>query len=224
MPPVGWCTLPPVGERPSDSEVRAALRAYFAVLQSNPTAEEMRRRIVTDDFETGFVGGYLWRGPDSLRDFLAARAGFVDEQHDVDEVLQREDLSSGEVRIKTRLEFSLRQPDSNQLLTGTAFHTWRLRRDDTGRLRVAAQLVDRLADLNDNAQRLFATPDQGLNPMTASRHLALSRLDCPERRCRSKAALTWLARLGERACPSGGHSTRRYSLRQDRTSWMTHPT
>lgn len=152
-----------MGERPSDSEIRIALRAYFAVLQSSPTAEEMRRTVVTDDFETGFVGGYMWRGPDGLRDFLAARAGFVDEQHDVDEVLEREDLPSGEVRIKTRLEFSLRQPDSNQLFTGTAFHTWRLRRDDAGRLRVAAQLVDGFANLNDNARRLFATPDQGLN-------------------------------------------------------------
>lgn len=133
------------------------------MLQSDPTAEEMRRRVVTDDFETGFVGGYMWRGPDGLRDFLAARAGFMDEQHDVDEVLQREDLPSGEVRIKTRLEFSLRQPDSNQLFTGTAFHTWLLRRDDAGRLRVAAQLVDGFADLNDNARRLFATPEQGLN-------------------------------------------------------------
>lgn len=154
---------PAVGNQPSDSEIRSALRAYFAVLQSDPTAEEMRRTVVTDDFETGFVGGYMWRGPDGLRDFLAARAGFVDEQHDVDEVLERKDLPSGEVRIKTRLEFSLRQPDSDQLFTGTAFHTWLLRRDDAGRLRVAAQLVDGFADLNDNAQRLFATPDQGLN-------------------------------------------------------------
>src|SRR6266511_2550157 len=99
-----------MGVQPSISEVRAALQAYFAVLQSNPTAEEMRRAVVTDDFETGFAGGHKWRGLDGLRDFLTARAGFVDEQHDVDEVLEREDLPSGEVRIKTRLKFSLRQP------------------------------------------------------------------------------------------------------------------
>jgi hypothetical protein len=95
--------------------------------------------------------------------FLAARAGFVDEQHDVDDVLEREDLPSGEVRIKTRLSFSLRQPPGDELFTGTAFHTWLLRRDEAGRLRVAAQIVDGFADLNDNAERLFATPDQGLN-------------------------------------------------------------
>jgi hypothetical protein len=152
-----------VGVQPSDSEVRAALQAYFAMLQSNPTAEEMRRAIVTDDFETGFADGYKWHGPDGLREFLAARAGFVDEQHDVDEVLEREDLPTGEVRIKTRLKFSLRQPPGDELFTGTAFHTWLLRRDEAGRLKVAAQIVDGFADLNDNAQRLFATPNSGLN-------------------------------------------------------------
>jgi hypothetical protein len=148
---------------PSDSEVRAALQAYFRVLQSNPSAEEMRPSVVTDDFRTGFAGGYMWQGPDGLRDFLAARAGFVDEQHDVDEVLEREDLPTGEVRIKTRLRFSLRQPQDDKLLTGTAFHTWLLHRDAAGKLRVAAQLVDGFSDLNDNAERLFARPDQGLN-------------------------------------------------------------
>jgi hypothetical protein len=101
-----------MGDRPTDADVRAALRAYFAVLQSSPTAEAMRRTVVTDDFETGFAGGYMWQGPGGLREFLAARAGFVDEQHDVDEVLDREDLPNGDVRVKTRLEFSLRQPGS----------------------------------------------------------------------------------------------------------------
>jgi hypothetical protein len=146
-----------------DSEIRAALQAYFRVLQSNPSAEGMRRSDVTDDFETGFATGYKWQGPNGLRDFLAARAGFVDEQHDVDEVLERTDLASGEVRIKTRLKFSLRQSPGDELFTGTAFHTWLLRRDDRGRLRVAAQIVDGFADLNQNAERLFSTPDQGLN-------------------------------------------------------------
>jgi hypothetical protein len=152
-----------MGAQPSDSEGRAAVQAYFRVLQSNPTAEDMRRSVVTDDFETGFAAGYKWQGPNGLRDFLTARAGFVDEQHDVDEVLYREDLPSGEVRIKTRLKFSLRQPPGDELFTGTAFHTWLLRRDDAGRLRFAAQIVDGFADLNDNAERLFARSDQGLN-------------------------------------------------------------
>jgi hypothetical protein len=148
-------SLTAMGDQPSDSELRAALQAYFRVLQSNPTAGDMRRSVVTDDFETGFAGGYKWQGPEGLREFLTAR--------DVDEVLEREDLPTGEVRIKTRLRFSLRQPPGNELFTGTAFHTWLLRRDDAGRLRVAAQIVDGFSDLNDNAERLFATPDQGLN-------------------------------------------------------------
>jgi hypothetical protein len=46
-----------MGDQPSDSELRAALQAYFRVLQSNPTAEEMRRSVVTDGFETGFAAG-----------------------------------------------------------------------------------------------------------------------------------------------------------------------
>jgi hypothetical protein len=152
-----------MGAQPSDSEIRAALQAYFRVLQSNPTAEEMQRTVVTDDFETGFADGYKWRGPNGLHDFLAARAGFVDEQHDIEEVLAREDLRVGEVKIKTRLKFSLRQPPGDEVLTGTAFHTWLLRRDNAGRLRVAAQIVSAFSDLNDNAKRLFATPDEGLN-------------------------------------------------------------
>ena len=78
-------------------------------------------------------------------------------------MLERKDLPSGEVRIKTRLKFSLSQPPGDELFTGTALHTWLLRRDDAGRLRVAAQIVDGFADLNDNAERLFATPAQGLN-------------------------------------------------------------
>jgi hypothetical protein len=152
-----------MGSQPSDSEIRSALQAYFRVLQSNPTAEEMRCTVVTDDFETGFADGYKWQGLNGLCDFLAARAGFLDEQHDIDEMLGREHLQSGEVRLKTRLKFSMRQPPGNELFTGTAFHTWLLRRDDAGRLRVAAQIVDAFSDLNDNAKRLFARPDKGLN-------------------------------------------------------------
>jgi hypothetical protein len=50
-----------MGVQPSDSEVCAALQVYFAVLQRNLTAEDMRRSVVGNDFETGFAGGY--RGP-----------------------------------------------------------------------------------------------------------------------------------------------------------------
>ena len=152
-----------MAEPAAEGEIRDTLRAYFRMLQSNPTADEIRESVVTGDFETGFANGHMWRGPDGLEQFLAARAGFVDEQHDVDEVLERTDLPDGEVRIKTRLRFSLREASTDKVFTGTAFHTWLLRRDPRGQLRVAAQIVDGFSDLNENAARLFARPDEGLN-------------------------------------------------------------
>jgi hypothetical protein len=146
----------------TDGEIREALRRYFQVLQSDPTAEEMRAEAVTDDFRTGMPsGGYQWDGPRGLEDFLRDRKGFVDEQHDIDEVLSREDV--GEVMwLKTRLTFHLRDPKTDEVFTGQAFHTWDLR-PDRGRLRVAAQLVDGFADLNPAAERLFGKPNEGLH-------------------------------------------------------------
>jgi hypothetical protein len=64
-----------VAESPTEGDIRDALRASFRVLQTSPTADEMRERVVTSDFETGFVNGHMWRGPDGLEQFLAARAG-----------------------------------------------------------------------------------------------------------------------------------------------------
>jgi hypothetical protein len=75
-------------------------------------------------------------------------------------VLERKDVASGEARIKTRLKFSLRQPLATSSSPAPRFT---LLRNDRGRLRVAAQIVDGFADLNDNAKRSFTTPDQGLN-------------------------------------------------------------
>jgi hypothetical protein len=125
----------------------------------------MMARVLTPDFETGFVGGHLWRGIDGLRDFLSQREGFFDERHEIAEVLAREG-DGDEVRARTRLRFFLRRWDEpssvSEEFTGTCFHTWRVRRVD-GQWRVAAQLVERFADLNDNAARLFSTPEEGLN-------------------------------------------------------------
>jgi hypothetical protein len=45
---------------------------------------------------------------------------------------------------------------------GDATHSRRLRREPD-RWRVAAQIVQRFDDPNDNAARLFATQDKGLN-------------------------------------------------------------
>lgn len=68
----------------AESEARAAFDVYFQAL-SRPgvTADDMLAEAVTDDFETGFAGGFRWQEPDGLREFLDARAGFVDERHDV---------------------------------------------------------------------------------------------------------------------------------------------
>jgi len=82
-------------------------------------------------------------------------------------VLEFAPRSADEVDMRTRLEFFLRRweapsPTSEEF-TGSCFHSWVLRRSGDGRWRVAAQIVERFDDLNDNAARLFATPAEGLN-------------------------------------------------------------
>ncbi|HEY6671128.1 MAG TPA: hypothetical protein VIZ91_01370 [Solirubrobacterales bacterium] len=67
---------------------------------------------------------------------------------------------------ETRLNFFLRSwtppsPTSDEY-TGKCFHSWRVREVD-GEWRVAAQMVERFDDLNENSKQLFATPDEGLN-------------------------------------------------------------
>jgi hypothetical protein len=155
------------GDAPDREAIKATLDRYLAILQGHPTAEEMMSAILTDDFETGFVGGFMWKGLDGLRDFLSQREGFFDERHELKEILEMSRRSDRETEVKTRLEFFLRRweppsPTSDEF-TGWAYHTWRVRRTDDADLRVAAQLVDGFDHLNDNAQRLFATPDEGLN-------------------------------------------------------------
>jgi hypothetical protein len=149
----------------SDEELVAVLQRYLTILQRHPKAEDMMDEILTEDFETGFVGGQVWSGLDGLRDFLSQRDGFFDEQHTIDELLGRTE-TDGQIEARTRLRFFLRswEPPSpvSQEYTGTCFHTWRVREVD-GNWRVAAQLVERFEDLNENAERLFATPDEGLN-------------------------------------------------------------
>jgi hypothetical protein len=150
----------------TETELRALLAEYLSLLQRHPSAEELMDAVLTEDFETGFDGGFMWRGLDGLRDFLSQREGFFDERHTIRDVLALDEPSSGEVHARTRLEFFLRRweapsPTSEEF-TGSCFHHWRLRHDPD-RWRVAAQIVERFADLNDSAERLFATPDEGLN-------------------------------------------------------------
>ena len=150
----------------TERELRDVLAEYLDLLQRHPSADEMMAAVLTEDFEIGFVGGKLWKGIDGLRDFLSQREGFFDERHEVKDVLENDSPSPDEVHARTRLEFFLRRwetpsPTSDEF-TGSCFHTWRLRREPD-RWRVAAQIVERFADLNDNSKRLFATPDEGLN-------------------------------------------------------------
>ena len=105
----------------------------------------------------------MWQGPEGLAEFLDGRKGFVDEQHDVDEVLGQQDRPDGSAEVRTRLHFHLRDPGTGEIFTGIAFHTWELRRQRAGDVRVAAQLVNGFADLNDAATRLFGHPDEGLS-------------------------------------------------------------
>jgi 5-methylcytosine-specific restriction endonuclease McrA len=98
----------------SDDEIREAIRRYFSTAAERSDGRRHARR-VTDDFRTGMPsGGYQWDGPRGREDFLCDRKGFVDEQHDIDEVLSREDV--GEVVwLKTLLTFHLRDPNTEGL-------------------------------------------------------------------------------------------------------------
>jgi hypothetical protein len=149
----------------TEDRLREVLSEYLRILQRHPSAEEMMDRILTDDFETGFDGGHLWKGLDGLRDFLSQRDGFFEELHQIDDILEMEgDDDAGSAH--TRLPFFLRRWEApspvSEEFTGTCFHAWRVRRVGE-EWRVAAQLVERFADLNDNAAGLFATPEEGLN-------------------------------------------------------------
>jgi hypothetical protein len=67
---------------------------------------------------------------------------------------------------RPRLHFFLRRWEApapvSEEFTGQCFHTWRVRLVD-GQWRVAAQMVERFAELNESSERLFATPEEGLN-------------------------------------------------------------
>jgi len=150
----------------TEHELRELLAEYLALLQRHPDANEFMEAILTEDFETGFEGGFSWKGIDGLRDFLSQREGFFDEKHQVKEVLELEEKPGGDVHARTRLDFFLRRweapsPTSDEFV-GSCYHSWRARRAPD-RWRVAAQMVERFENLNDNAERLFATPDEGLN-------------------------------------------------------------
>jgi hypothetical protein len=153
------------GDTPRDEELVGILQNYLQVLQEHPSAEEMMKRVLTKDFETGFVDGHVWRGLEGLRDFLSQREGFFDEEHVIEELPERSDRGD-DIDARTRLRFFLRRWEApsprSEEFTGRCLHAWRVCAVD-GEWRVAAQMVERFEDLNENAQRLFATPKSGLN-------------------------------------------------------------
>ena len=120
-----------------DEQLVALLQRYLTILQGHPTAEAMVEQVLTDDFETGFIGGHVWSGIDGLRDFLSQREGFFDEKHTIDELLDRGEADE-DVQARTRLH--------------TCFHTWRVRQVD-GEWRLAAQMGRTLRDPGEGLNR-----------------------------------------------------------------------
>src|SRR3712207_5947737 len=94
--------------------VLTAIEDYFRLLQAHVSADEMIAQVVTEDFETGFVGGFMWRGRDGLADFLATRSVFFDESHEILQLMAVERTSQDQVQARTRLRFFLRrrEPDA----------------------------------------------------------------------------------------------------------------
>jgi hypothetical protein len=147
--------------------VMDTIERYFDLLQAHVSASEMIEKVLTEDFETGFTDGFHWRGADGLAEFLEARSVFFDESHDVLQLMDVTRPDEHNIQARTRLWFFLRghQPGAaeSEEFTGQAWHTWRLRREPSeGRWRVAAQIVEGFAQLNDNAARLFGAPTEGL--------------------------------------------------------------
>ena len=74
--------------------------------------------MLTADFETGFIDGYLWQGPDSLAEFLEARSVIFDESHEVLQLIGVTSLDDEDtVLARTRLRFFLRRHERPAAVT-----------------------------------------------------------------------------------------------------------
>lgn len=149
---------------PQPPALYLAIDTYLSMLQRRPAAEELMAQILTEDFEVGIRGGDVLQGIEGLREHLLEREEFFDERNEVKAVLSVGYAPQGDVEVTTRLDFFLRRwkapaPTSDEF-TGTAFHTWTIR-SVGNRLRIAAQIADGFANLNDNARRLIASPVLG---------------------------------------------------------------
>ncbi|GAA0674035.1 hypothetical protein GCM10010193_28560 [Kitasatospora atroaurantiaca] len=143
------------------------IERYFDLLQAHAPLQQMYAEILTEDFETGFRGGFMWRGESGTQEFLDARSEFFDESHEITQIIHAALDADGILLARTRLSFLLRrrEPGSarSEELTGDAFHLWRFRREPDGvRWRVAAQIVEGFARLNEGARTLFSAPTEGL--------------------------------------------------------------
>ncbi|MGP3981177.1 hypothetical protein [Streptomyces sp. KR80] len=144
------------------------IERYFVLLQSHAPAEVMLDEVLTADFRTGFVDGYVWQGSDGLREFLQTRSEFFDEAHEIRQISDPDPLPGSRWGARTRLWFFLRrrQPGAavSEQFTGLAFHRWEFQPgEQPSGWRVAAQMVEGFAQLNSNAKTLFARPDRGLS-------------------------------------------------------------
>lgn len=83
---------------PGDEQLVELLQRYLTILQRHPGAEEMMDEVPTEGFETGSIGGHVWKGLDGLRDFLSQRHGFLDEKHTIEELRCRTDPRAGRSR------------------------------------------------------------------------------------------------------------------------------
>jgi hypothetical protein len=141
--------------------IYAAIETYLTTIAQHPTAEDMMRRVLTDDFRTGVRGGQMWLGVEGLREHLAERTEFFDQSSQLTAVLSMTPCPNGDVEVTTRLDFFARRWRSpspvSEEFTGTVFHTWTIRRIDDN-LRISALIIDGFAGLNDNARRLIASP------------------------------------------------------------------
>ncbi|WP_131829127.1 MULTISPECIES: hypothetical protein [Mycobacterium] len=142
----------------------SAIDTYLSMLQRHPTADEMMAQILTENFEVGIRGDDMLQGIEGLREHLLEREEFFDERNEIKAMLSVGYSPHGDIEVTTRLDFFLRRwkppaPTSDEF-TGTAFHTWRIRSVGE-RLRIASQIVDGFANLNDNARRLIASPVLG---------------------------------------------------------------
>jgi hypothetical protein len=163
-----------------------AIERYFELLQGHASAQEMTERVLTDDFETGFVGGYMWRGPDGLAAFLADRSVFFDESHEILQLMDIIQPAPETISARTRLRFFLRRHEPpaavSEEFTGQAFHTLATA-PPTARQRLAGRRTDggRIRHAQRQCRRAVRRPHRGVAHVTSPVTARVDGLDEHER-------------------------------------------